>query len=1054
MAEWSGLRTLAAGHTVVPATVSRRGRLVGRTECPAAHARATRPCAGALVRHLRLAAAVWVAAASPLPAQTTRVDLPTPYLAGYSQPLSGEVLAYHSPIPSVGHSLLVRSEDSTRAITWETAPVPSAFAGDTAVFVLMAGIDVNEDRRAFTLTVDGRAALTFFTPPSAELGTMSWAGAEGVRADFRVTLMDKYGDAMGYLFLHVARRLLRPGAPLRLAVAGESAGRRTWFMVFMEPITPRVEFRNAPAVVRAPEGERQALRVDVLYLGERGRLRVASPSGTRDTTLGLGFTRLQLVVPAVREPTAIPLDLTVDGRPAATRYVVQPVRRLDLYLIHHTHLDIGYTNRQDEVEQMHWQHLEHALAYGAASDTFPEGERFVWHPEGLWAVESYLATHSAAEQARLVEGIRRGWIHLDGLFANLLTGLATEEGLDRALEAGRRLSARTGVPIVSAMTSDIPGFSWGLVPALAHAGIRYLSIGPNQGHRIGSFLKVWGDRPFYWQSASGTERVLTWVHGAGYSWFHTGLGYERLTTILDEDNVFRYLDQLDETQYPYAIAALRYNIGSDNGPPDSTLAGAVRSWNARYASPRLIIGTTTGLFEAFERRYGAALPVVRGDLTGYWEDGAASSARETALIRRTAESLTETERLAGQLGVALDSDAVYDAWRQVLLFYEHTWGSWNSVSEPDVPFTREQWERKQAFADSAAVLADQLRATVLRDRTPTAGTIEVLNPSDWPRSELVLLDDLTLPGDRVLDETGAVVPSQRLASGELAFVAAGVPARGARRYRVTAGRAPPAGAVPPAPVLDNGVVRLALEPTRGTIRSLRRAGGRELVPAGEGLGEYLYVPGRNPGDAVSSGQARVTVVDAGPVVWTAVSRAPAPGTTGEIETRVRLVAESDRVEIVHRFDKRLVYAPEAVLVRFPLALDGAETRISAPFGAYTVERQQPPGANRNYFSVERWVDQHDATAGMTLVSIDVPVIELGSIGTDAVVAGWRDHVDPRPVLFSYVMNNYWETNYRAGQDGPHAFWCVLRPHGRFDEREAERLGVEIAQPLVVVLGQR
>jgi alpha-mannosidase len=998
---------------------------------------------------LRSIVALCVTTASPLAAQATRIDLPTPYLAGYATLVSGEVLAYHSPIPSVGHSLLVRSEDSTRAIVWETAPVPADFAGDTAVFVLLAGLDVNEDRRAFTMTLDGRTVLTFFTPPHAALGTIRWPGVEGVRADFRVTLMDKYGDAMGYVFLHVPRRLVRPGAPLRLAVAGESAGRRTWFMVFMEPITPRVEFRNAPAVIRAADGERQALRVDVLYLGEAGRVHLASPGGTRDTTLGMGFTRLQLPVPAVRAPTTIPLELAVDGRPAASQYTVRPVRRLDLYLIHHTHLDIGYTNRQDEVERMHWQHLERALQYGAASDTFPDGERFVWHPEGLWAVESYLATHDSAARARLLDGIRRGWIHLDGLFANLLTGLATEEGLDRALDTDRRLSALTGVPIVSAMTSDIPGFSWGLVPALAHAGIRYLSIGPNQGHRIGSFLSVWGDRPFYWESADGAARVLTWVHGAGYSWFHTGLGYERLTTMLDEENVFRYLDQLDAARYPYEIAALRYNIGSDNGPPDSTLARAVHAWNARYVSPRLIIGTTTGLFEAFERRYGAGLPVVRGDLTGYWEDGAASSARETALIRRTAESLTETEQLARALSVPLDADAVYAAWRQVLLFYEHTWGSWNSISEPDIPFTREQWARKRAFADSAAALARALRAVVLRDRAPPPGTIAVLNPSDWARATLVVVD-AAAGTERVLDESGAVVPSQRLASGELAFVAADVPPRGARRYRVTTGTATPAGVVPRRAVLDNGLVRVELDTTRGTIRSLRRAGVPRELAGADGLNAYCYVPGRNPREAVTAGPARVTVTDAGPVVWTAWSRASAPGTAGGIEARIRLVAGSDRVAIVDRFDKTRVYTPEAVLVRFPLALDSVETRISAPFGAYTAEREQPPGANRNYFSVERWVDQHDADAGVTLVTIDVPEIELGSIGTDAVVVGWRDHVDAAPGLFSYVMNNYWETNYRAGQEGPHSFHYVLRPHGRFDDAEAERIGVEVARPLVVV----
>ena len=41
---------------------------------------------------------------------------------------------------------------------------------------------------------------------------------------------------------------------------------------------------------------------------------------------------------------------------------------------------------------------------------------------------------------RLLEGIRRGWIHLDGMYANLLTGIASSEGLMRSLEAAERLS--------------------------------------------------------------------------------------------------------------------------------------------------------------------------------------------------------------------------------------------------------------------------------------------------------------------------------------------------------------------------------------------------------------------------------------------------------------------------------------------------------------------------------------------------------------------------------------------------------------------------------------
>jgi hypothetical protein len=979
----------------------------------------------------------------------TRLPLPSPYLSGYARRLAGEELVYHSPIPAVTRSLLVRSEDSTRAIAWESSPVPTDFTGDTAVFVLMAGLDVNEDRRAFTLTLDGRPVLTFHTPPTFA-DRYAWHGADGLRADFRVTLQDKYGDAMGYVFLHVPRGMLTPGRPLRFGVAGESAGRRTWFMVFMDAMTPRIDLRNAPAVLRAPDGERQTVRVDVLYLGDGGRLRMESPSGTADTTLSLGYTRLHLVVPAVAAPTEIPLTLTVDGRPVATGYTVEPVRRLELHLLHHTHLDIGYTHHQDEVERMHWRHLEDALRFGAASDTFPPEARFVWHPEGTWAVESYLATHGPAERERLLDGIRRGWIHLDALFANLLTGITTDEGLRHALDAGQRLATLTSVPIRSAMISDIPGFAWGLVPALAEGGVRYLSLGPNQGHRIGSFLSTWGDRPFWWEGPDGQGRVLTWVHGAGYSWFHTGLGYERISTILEEENVFRYLDQLTAGDYPYDLAALRYNIGSDNGPPDSTLSRAVRAWNARYASPRLAISSVSGLFAEFERRYGDRLPVVRGDLTGYWEDGAASSARETALLRRTAETLAQTERLAALRGVPLPAVTLAEAWRQVLLFYEHTWGSWNSVSEPGAALTRESWAWKAARADSAAVLAARLRTLALAGSSVPARSVDVINPSEWAREELVLVPAAPPTwGDGVLDDAGRRLPSQRLATGDLAFVAA-VPARGSRRFRIVPGEAPRSTTRAEGMVLDNGVVRVELDPARGTIRSLRRAeAGREFVSP-EGANAYVYVPGRNPADARPGGTAGVRITEAGPVVWTAVARMPAPGTRSGLEVTVRLAAGSDRIEIVNRFDKTLVYDPEAVLFRFPFALDSAVARISGPFAPYTAERDQPPGANRNYFSVERWVDLHDATGGVTVATIDAPMIQLGDLGTDAIVTGWWSGVHLGAVLYSYVMNNYWETNYRAGQDGPHAFRYVLRPHAGFDEAAADRLGREVGQPLVIV----
>ena len=86
---------------------------------------------------------------APDSADSHRIELPTSHVPGYRTTIRGEELEYHSPIPYVDRSLLIRSEERGRYIEWETAPVPADFAGDTAVFVFMAGIDVNADQREF-----------------------------------------------------------------------------------------------------------------------------------------------------------------------------------------------------------------------------------------------------------------------------------------------------------------------------------------------------------------------------------------------------------------------------------------------------------------------------------------------------------------------------------------------------------------------------------------------------------------------------------------------------------------------------------------------------------------------------------------------------------------------------------------------------------------------------------------------------------------------------------------------------------------------------------------
>jgi alpha-mannosidase len=54
------------------------------------------------------------------------------------------------------------------------------------------------------------------------------------------------------------------------------------------------------------------------------------------------------------------------------------------------------------------------------------------------------------------------------------------------------------------------------------------------------------------------------------------------------------------------------------------------------------------------------------------------------------------------------------------------------------------------------------------------------------------------------------------------------------------------------------------------------------------------------------------------------------------------------------------------------------------------------------------------------------------------------------MLYSYVMNNYWHTNYKAEQEGTVTLRYMLRPHNGFDLSETMRFGIEQSQPLLCV----
>jgi alpha-mannosidase len=775
-----------------------------------------------------------------------------------------------------------------------------------------------------------------------------------------------------------------------------------------------------------------------------------------------GEDRIEAFVPAVDRETPTAFELELDGRPFASREIVRrPVRRDTVYILPHSHTDIGYTEIQTDIEDKQVNNLLKGIDYARRTASNPSGARFVWNVEVLWAADLYQRRLSAAQRKDFLDALKQGQVSLNAMYLNELTGLCRPEELIRLFRFATQLAGDAGVTVDSAMISDVPGYTWGLVPAMEQAGVRYFSTAPNYFDRIGDILVQWENKPFWWVGPDGKSQVLVWIPYKGYAMSHA---YPKITPEL----VQLFEEQLEKTSYPYDIAYMRWSGRGDNAEPDPGICDFVKDWNAKYAWPRFVISSTSEAFRAFDKKYGATLPRVSGDWTPYWEDGAGSSALETAMNRASSDRVAQAEALWALLSPASYAGQQFaGAWLSVLLYSEHTWGAWCSVSEPFRRETLEQWSIKKGYAASADLqsrdLLSQALSLVPGSLSPDA--VDIFNTCAWPRSGLVMLPKYLAEGrDRATDDAGAPVPTQRLRSGELVLMARNVPPLTFRRYHLSAG-APQVGGkvVAQGAALDNGLLKIRLDERTGGIVELRLAGlDANLADTADGqaINEYLYFTGDDVSAVKRNGPARIRVRETGPLIASLTVQSEAPGCSTLVR-EVRLTAGQDFVEIINTLDKQRILAAdyrsregkESLNFGFPFAVPGGQARLEVPFGVIRPDVDQIPSACKNWFTVGRWADVANDQFGVTWVTLDAPLVQVGGLTANLLNSqsdpgAWRKRVGATQKLYSWVMNNHWGTNYRAWQEGPHTFRFLLRPHRGYNPAEASRLAIAASQPLL------
>ncbi len=627
--------------------------------------------------------------------------------SGFSQRLSGEDITYFSPFRQFANQALLTRCNGSSAIEW-LAQTPESKEGKIVYrFLIGFSNGTSGADRHFDFYLNGKQLFTFTTKKSWVTERFSQLGCNfAPQANYRFTLLEKdiNKDMFGYLEIELPFQGFDQKAVFK--AVGQDAQSRDWLMVFDFQDEFKTTLTASNLILRTEQ--MRPLNLECLIPELADSIQVRSPYFNYHSKISSGYHALSFAA----YPTdfmgqdQIEITLFSSGKVLATQQQaleISPIRNLEFHIIHHSHNDIGYSHLQTDVAKIQTENIRSALrwiAKGGVGAVQP-----IWHIESLWAVENFLKEASAAEEAQFVAAVKSGNLVLSANYANCLTGLMRPDEFLWLTEYARLLEQRYGFYISNAMVTDIPGQTYAALEAYAKQQIPYLSLGPNyvanhadHGDRVGGVIHETGDQPFMWQSKTdSTTQLFVWTAGKGYSYFHNIAAGQQFFEW--EKRLSVYTHEL--AAYPYDVVQLRYTKNADNGPVDTTLCEFVAAWNLKYSSPQLVLSNVDTLFADFLKQYKEVLPVQTGEISPYWEDGAYSTAAEEIQARRLVKEVIDLEGQLNEIEINEQQAALREIHRNLILFHEHTWGAWCSISAPDTYFTTEQWRIKKSFLDSA-----------------------------------------------------------------------------------------------------------------------------------------------------------------------------------------------------------------------------------------------------------------------------------------------------------------------------------------------------------------
>jgi len=133
-----------------------------------------------------------------------------------------------------------------------------------------------------------------------------------------------------------------------------------------------------------------------------------------------------------------------------------------------------------------------------------------------------------------------------------------------------------------------------------------------------------------------------------------------------------------------------------------------------------------------------------------------------------------------------------------------------------------------------------------------------------------------------------------------------------------------------------------------------------------------------------------------------------------IQFEIRLFKTEKRIEFKYSIRKERVFDPEGVYVAFPFKMQNYQLRYDVHGGIVEPGKDQLPGSSSDWNTMQNFTSIRNKGSQIILGSTAMPLIQLGDINL-----GKFEYVKTieNPHIYSWPLNNYWVTNFKASQEG-------------------------------------